>query len=291
MPNRYKRIHVVVNPASGKNEPILNTLNDVFHPHDIEWDVSVTLKYGDARRFARQAAEAGVDLVVGYGGDGTQHEIANAVLGTGVPMGILPGGTGNGFATEMGVPKTLREAAQVIVDSDNIKRVDVARVDDEVFIQRLYTGIDPEAQTSRELKDKYGLLAYAVALPQQLRNSQKLAYRLTLDGERVIEMPAVKCYVVNSGRMGTGLTMAASVDPTDGLLDVFLLDNSVASIAAAADRLMHLPTEQATLYAWTARQVAIEVDPPQAAWTDGEYHGKTPVTITIEPGALAVVVA
>jgi YegS/Rv2252/BmrU family lipid kinase len=285
----YPRIHVVVNPAAGKDEPILNTLNDVFHPHGIEWDVSVTLKYGDARRFARAAVERGVDLVAGYGGDGTQHEVANAVFGSGVMMGILPGGTGNGFATEMGIPKTLRGAAEVLAGSGNVKQVDVARVGEEVFIQRLYTGIDPEKQTSRELKDKYGLLGYAIALPKQLRASQRCTYRLTIDGQ-LHELAGFKCYVVNSGRMGTGLTMAKSISPTDGVLDVFLVDNTVASVASATDRLMHLPTEQASLFTWQGREVTLEVDPPQAVWMDGEHVGQTPVTAVIQAGALPVAV-
>ena len=76
----YRRIHVVINPASGKDEPILNVLNDVFHQHGVDWDVSLTKKYGDAAAQAKAALADGADLVVGYGGDGTQHELANAVL-------------------------------------------------------------------------------------------------------------------------------------------------------------------------------------------------------------------
>ena len=93
----YRRVHVVINPASGKDEPILNVLNDVFRQHGVTWDVSVTHGYGDAAAQARAAIADGVDLVAGYGGDGTQHEIANAVLGAAAdlgrttPMGILPG--------------------------------------------------------------------------------------------------------------------------------------------------------------------------------------------------------
>ena len=110
----YKKIHVVINPASGKDEPILNTINDVFHQYGVDWTVSVTKKYGDATEQAKAAIAAGADLVTGYGGDGTQHEIANAVLsaasetGRSIPMGILPGGTGNGFAREMNTPRTRR---------------------------------------------------------------------------------------------------------------------------------------------------------------------------------------
>jgi diacylglycerol kinase family enzyme len=87
----FRRVHVVINPASGKDQPILNTLNDVFHQHGVEWDVSITHKYGDATAQAKDAIARGVDLVVGYGGDGTQHELANAVIGTETPMAVLPG--------------------------------------------------------------------------------------------------------------------------------------------------------------------------------------------------------
>ena len=76
----YRRVHVVINPASGKDEPILNVLNDVFREHGVDWDISLTHKYGDATAQARAAMADGADLVAGYGGDGTQHEIANAVL-------------------------------------------------------------------------------------------------------------------------------------------------------------------------------------------------------------------
>ena len=115
----YQKIHVIINPASGKDEPIVNTLNDVFHQHGVEWEVSITKKYGDATEQAKAAIARGVDLVAGYGGDGTQHEVANAVLSSGgkTMMGVLPGGTGNGFAREMNIPKTLRPAVELLCTS------------------------------------------------------------------------------------------------------------------------------------------------------------------------------
>jgi len=70
----YPRVHVIINPAAGHDEPILNTLNDVFHPADVEWDVSITHKFGDATRLTKEAVARGVDLVAGYGGDGTQMD-------------------------------------------------------------------------------------------------------------------------------------------------------------------------------------------------------------------------
>jgi YegS/Rv2252/BmrU family lipid kinase len=290
MPVPYPRIHVVVNPAAGKNEPILNTLNDVFHPQGVEWDVSVTLKYGDARRFARQAVERGVDLVAGYGGDGTQHEVANGLLGSGIPMAVLPGGTGNGFCREMGVPLTLREAAQLIVTSRHVRRVDAARLaGGESFVQRLYTGVDPERQTSRELKDRFGVLAYPLSLRSVLGSMQRAKYRLTIDGQ-VVEQAGVRCYVINSAMTGKGLMIDRAIDPSDGWLDVLLLDANVETIQAMEKLMLDIPAHQAGFHYWRGREIALETDPPQPIWTDGEHTGQTPISLSLIPGALPVVV-
>jgi diacylglycerol kinase family enzyme len=133
----YPRIYLVLNPAAGGDEPVTNTINDVFHPAGIHWDVDVTHKYGDAQELARKAAQAGYDLVAGYGGDGTQHEIANGLVGTGVTMGVLPGGIGNGFCREMGLLNKLRPALELLATSHKVKKVDIVAFEDEYFIQRL----------------------------------------------------------------------------------------------------------------------------------------------------------
>jgi YegS/Rv2252/BmrU family lipid kinase len=285
----YARIHVVVNPASGKNQPILNTLNDVFVQYGVDWSISVTKKYGDATEQARAALDQGVDLVAGYGGDGTQHEIANALLGTGRPMGILPGGTGNGFANEMGIPKQLREAVELLCTSSKVSHVDVARLGDSFFIQRMYAGIDPDQQTTRAQKDKYGVLAYGVTGARRLRTMRDAQFRLTIDGQ-TIEVTGVKCYVVNSGMTGTGVTISKTFSITDGLLDVFVLARNLLSLMAAGERLLHVDSQTAGFHYWQGRSIRIEAEPPKTIWTDGEYLGPTPVTVEVAPGALSVVV-
>ena len=90
-----KRVQVIINPTAGQDQAILGTLNRVFHDADITWDVSITNKAGDARRFARAAVEAGVDIVAAYGGDGTVMEVATGLIGSTVPLAIFPGGTAN----------------------------------------------------------------------------------------------------------------------------------------------------------------------------------------------------
>jgi YegS/Rv2252/BmrU family lipid kinase len=301
---RYNNIHVVINPASGKDEPILNAINDVFYKNGIDWTVSITKKYGDATTQAYDAIKAGAGMVVGYGGDGTQHEIANAVLraatetGKTTPMGVLPGGTGNGFAREMNIPKKLRPAVELLCSGNTLRQIDVAEmsdlgkahVEDKYFIQRLYIGIEPEEQTSREMKDKYGVFAYAVSMDERSKTTKDSKYNVTIDGDEV-EFNAFKLYVVNSGMMGTGFTITNSYAIDDGLLDVFLMSKeSKETITAAVDRFLQISSSSAQKYYRQCKEITVGTDPDQPIWSDGEYIGRTPVTIKVLPGALSIVV-
>jgi len=74
----FKRIMVIINPAAGHDEPILNTLNDVFHSAGVDWDIRITHKSGDATRLAKEAVELGFELVAGYGGDGRRWKLPMA---------------------------------------------------------------------------------------------------------------------------------------------------------------------------------------------------------------------
>jgi len=286
-----KRIHVIINPASGKNEPILNVINSVFGEHEIDWTVSVTQKYGDATDYARQAVADGFDIVAAYGGDGTQHEVANGILGSDSLLGVLPGGTGNGFANEMGTPNKLQPALELLCTSENVRKVDVVQVGEGYFVQRLYVGIEPEEQTSREDKDKYGTFAYAINSYHQMRDSKQINFRITIDGE-LIEQSAMKVYVINAPMTGTGISVTGDLSsPEDGLVDVFVLDyKDLNTLAGAADRMLHFDTRRAKDLLWRGKEISIDVDPDQPVWTDGEYIGRTPVTMKVVPGALPVVV-
>ena len=291
MSESSKSIHVVINPASGQDEPILNVLNDVFRQHEVDWSASLTHKFGDATKFARQAAEEGYDIVAGYGGDGTQHEIANGILGTDALMGILPGGTGNNFAKEMGTPETLLSAAELLCTSQNVRHVDVIQMGDIYFILRLYVGIEPEQQTSREDKDKYGKLAYVVDAFRKARDSKEVNYRVTIDDE-FIEVPAMVLYVVNAAKNGAGISVAGGLSSIeDGLMDSFILNmKDLRTIAGSFDRMLNLNSSEAKEFMRQGKEMTIETDPDQPVWTDGEYTGRTPINLKVVPAALPVVV-
>ncbi len=127
----FKRVHIVVNPASGKDQPILHCLNSVLHPAGIDWDIYVTKKAGDARRLAAEAVQAGADAVAVYGGDGTVAEVAAGLFNSQTPLAVLPGGTTNATARAMDIPVSFPAAAALLADpSARVRVMDVLQVPD-----------------------------------------------------------------------------------------------------------------------------------------------------------------
>lgn len=286
----YKHAMVIINPSAGKDEPILNTINDVFYQHGVDYDVRITHQFGDATRLAQEAASGDYDLVTGYGGDGTQMEVANGLIGSDVPMAILPGGTGNAMAFELKVPRNLRQAVELICTSEKTQAVDLAKAGDKMFMLRLYSGVDEEQKTTREQKDKYGILAYPISNLEMMRNLNHAAYTLTIDGE-VVQEKGFSCFVINAGSIGgVNLSFDVEVSVSDGLLDVFMMDTSISTVAAATERFFHIQRNQAGLHYWRGKEIVMEADPPQTVWIDGELLGPTPLTITAVPAAIRVVV-
>lgn len=285
----YKRVHIIINPAAGKDEPILNVLNRVFHDYDFDWQINITRKAGDGTRFAQEAVASGADLVVGYGGDGTQMEVANGLIGTGVPMAIFPGGTGNSMAHALDVPGNLQGAAELVCQSSNLRAVDLAKVGDQYFMLRANTGTEETDKASRESKDRFGNIAYLMEGVRIIEKIQSVHFQFTIDGEE-IEAEGVSCLVFNAGTMGQYAKLGSQIKVDDGLLDAFLLSTKIESILAFGSNAFDLDNRWSGLYHRQVKEITINADPPQPLWLDGEYFGQTPVTIEVVPGAIQVVV-
>jgi diacylglycerol kinase (ATP) len=293
MESLYKRVQVIINPAAGKDEPILNTLNDVFHPAGVDWDIRITHKFGDATRLAKEAAAMSVDLVAGYGGDGTQMEVANGLLGSGVPQAILPGGTGNAMAHELNIPLSLKGAAELIVTSPKRQAIDLARMGEQVYMLRAYAGVSAEEAASREEKNRMGQLAYIEAGLKFLTKANQPHFRADVDGEK-IEGEAMICYILNAGSiggvMGISLPPVGNVSLSDGYLDLFAVTKGIQPLRAISHHLFQVGESEAGIYHWRGKEITLEADPPQDIWIDGELNGKTPFTTRVVPEALEIVV-
>ena len=289
----YPKVHVVINPAAGQDEPILNVLNRVFHPAGVDWENSLTHKSGDATRLAAEAAASGIDLVAAYGGDGTQMEVVNGLLGTGVPQAILPGGTGNAMAHDLGISLNLGEAAELIVTSPKRQAVDLAKMGDKVFMLRAYAGLSADEAASREEKDKHGQLAYIQAGLKFLKEVKTAHYKATVDGE-IIEGEAVICYILNAGSiggvMGIEIPKVGDVSVSDGYLDLYAITKGLQPFRAVSKHIFHHEGSDGGVYHWRGKEITLEADPVQDVWIDGELDGKTPITVEAIPQAHEIVV-
>lgn len=289
----YQNIEVIINPAAGLEEPILKTLNNVFHKYDVNWTVSITNRAGDGRRLTRAALDRGADLVAVYGGDGTLMEVSSGMVGADVPLAILPGGTGNVMSVELGIPRALERAAELIFHPQSrIRAVDVGQIADHYFMLRASVGFEAAVvrKTTRDMKDRFGLLAYGFAILEALNEPLHAHYELTLDGKE-IETEGFSLLIANAGSIGRlNLTLNSAIKPDDGLLDIMMLNNRADNLVSMAASVVQLDDFAAELQHWQAREIKVVSRPHQNVQGDGELFCETPITARVVPGAVDVIV-
>lgn len=293
-----RSVYVIINPASGQDQPILGTMNRAFHAAGLEWDVGITKREGDALRMARDAAASGVDAVAVYGGDGTVMEVANGLRGSDVPLAIFPGGTANVMSVELGIPGDLEQAVALVSSAARqIRTIDMGRVrsqsvrpSDQLFLLRLSIGYLARMTegAKRDSKQRMGVLAYALSALKALPQAETVRFVITVDGEQ-IEVDGVTCIVGNAGSLGVqGLTLSRTMDVADGLLDVVVLQN--ADLFEVAKVIGNSVGGVENLPHWQGREIRVRADPQQPIECDGEMIDPTPVTVSIVPQALRVIV-
>ncbi len=285
---QFNKVHVVVNPSSGQPEPILSVLNHVFREAEVTWDISIVKQAGDGKKLAAKALEDGADLVAAYGGDGTVGGVANALVGTDIPLLALPGGTGNLYTKALNIPQTLEEAAQ-LVQTGKPHRFDVGQIDDEYFILNMDVGLATEliGETPGDLKERFGSFGYVIYVLSNMADIKQSVFKLKIDGQEH-ELEAVACVVANCGTVGA-VKLDVAVSPDDGLLDVFVLPDTGSTLRSVAMQILRLQ-ENIEAYHWQAKTIDITSVPQHTTRIEGELLGETPVSIQVVPAALNVLV-
>jgi YegS/Rv2252/BmrU family lipid kinase len=169
------------------------------------------------------ALAAGADLVLACGGDGTVRACAAALAGGDVPLGLLPAGTGNLLARNLGIPTDLESAAKVAA-AGHVRRIDVPALDGEPFVVMGGAGFDARLfeRTSDELKSRIGWAAYALAGARAMREVERMKITLELDGRTEV-VPGIGVVVGNVGTLTAGIALLPNAEPDDGVLDVAIL--------------------------------------------------------------------
>jgi diacylglycerol kinase (ATP) len=231
-------------------------------------------------------------MLVAVGGDGTVATVAALATRRGLPLGIIPGGSTNIVARELGIP-TLPEAAAALIFGDHRRRrVDIGRCDGHFFLHMAGAGADSRLFLAANQRQKryLGWLAYIVPA---IRSAFLPPVRFTItteQGSLSIVSPLV--LVANGASiLHPQLTVAAGIQKDDGWLDIFVFTPSNSSrVAMTAAQMMSRQLERSQFVTrLRARTVQIDADPPIAVEIDGDVISTTPVEVTVEHLALEII--
>jgi lipid kinase YegS len=219
-----KRLALIIHGARADN-PALRHLVAWVRAKGHRVEPRVTWEAGDAEALAREAAARGADAVVAVGGDGTVNEVVNGLNGTDVPLGIIPLGTANDFARQVGIPDDPDHAMDVILRRKPA-RVDTAELNGRRFLNVSTAGVPAEAtaETPLEIKEQLGPLAYMITGVRKFARLRRYAARVTGPGFE-LNTKFLFAAVGNARSTGGGSRVTPRARVTDGLLDVCIIEH------------------------------------------------------------------
>lgn len=290
-------VFIVLNPVAGSAEPkaFQNTLASVVDERAWSYSVYETTGQERLREVVEGALSQGYELVVAAGGDGTVSGAASGLAGTGVPLGIVPLGTGNALAIEMGIPLETEAACRLLVEGGQRRAIDVMRVGEEVYLLDVAVGLSAwtMAETPRESKRSFGRLAYIWTGLRRLLRLSLWRFHLEIDG-RPVRTRAFELAVVNAPTMGhEAFKWGSRVRIDDGRLDVCMVGlRGPQSVLRLIAGLLTGQQERTPEFECrpAERQVVVRSRRPLPVQADGEILGHTPVTVSLDPRALEVIV-
>lgn len=284
---------MIYNPVSGTQdaEARLSLLRRLMEEAGLCRDPVETDRELGAEPAAKNAVGDGMERVIVWGGDGSVTEAAHVLAGTQVALGVVPGGTGNLLAVNLGIPTDAEQAMRLALTGE-AHSIDVGRANGRTFL--IAAGIGADARmiqdTGREAKRRLGPLAYFLAAWRHVRRPLT-RYRITIDGT-VLERRAQSVLVANLGRVTGGLELVPDTGPETGLLQVTIIrartvwDMMAIGVRALLRR--HRSDNLVELHG--GRHILIETPRAQPAQIDGnELPATTRLELTVAPRALMLV--
>jgi len=239
-----------------------------------------------------RALEDGAELILAWGGDGMVRRCVNALKDTQVPLGIVPAGTSNLFATYFGIEGDIAEAVEVALHGER-RRLDVGRFNGERFGVMAGAGFDAAMiKGADDLKDRLGRAAYVVGGAAKL-NAPSFEAKIKIDGTRWYKGPASCILVGNVGEVFGGIEVFADAQPDDGKLDVGVLTSEGRSqlVRAAARTALGSAEKSPFVRVTQGRKVRVKLDRKVRYELDGGDRKKVKsFKVDVEPGAITVCV-
>jgi diacylglycerol kinase (ATP) len=257
---------------------------------DLRWCEVPKAKNAPAE--VKRVLKKGADLVIAWGGDGMVRRCIDVMAGSGTPLGIMPAGTSNLFATNLGIPLDLRAAVEIALRGSR-RKVDVGSFDGERFAVMAGAGFDAAMiRDADDLKDRFGRAAYVIGGTRNL-DTEAFGAKIAIDGVGWYDGPATCVLLGNVGNLFGGIEVFEDSRPDDGLLEigvvtadgrVEMLRTVTRTVAGTAHRSPFVRTTKGSA-------IKVKLDRKVAYELDGGERGRTKkFSVSVEPAAMTICV-
>jgi YegS/Rv2252/BmrU family lipid kinase len=290
-------IYVVLNPIAGNSsaEQIRQALEEAFGKTGWTLDIHETTGKEDVSELTRAACERGAAMVVAAGGDGTVGGVVNGLVNRGIPLGILPVGTGNGLARALGVPIDLENAVALLAGDHDIIDLDALQVGDTYYILKVSAGLSARVMrdTPPEEKRRFGIAAYLRTTISQIMGFQPRQFVLNLDGHPA-QVRASEILVSNNALLKEPpFPLGPREKLNDGVFDVYIItaQNLGDYLRIVWGLVFNRSGRKKELRTLTVKNcVSIRgVHREYTVQADGEVIGLTPVEVNVAPSAVKAI--
>lgn len=282
----------IVNPSAGQGNYkwIVHDIQKVLKRHNIQYNITVSKYKGEATLLANEASKD-YDVIVAVGGDGTINEVANGLIGTQSILGIIPVGTGNGFAREFGIPLNIKKACKILVEGQQ-RLIDIGKAGERFFIATAGLGFDALIAkfAGKMLGPFRGMWLYFFAGMLAFNKYSPPLVRIKLDSDEIDIKPFVVA-IANTRLYGGRALIAPDARPDDGFFDV-----CVVNMMKSRRIILNLPklfkghhTRLSEVKMYKSKNVSVYSSEPVPIHVDGEpIDTYSEIKFVVIPKALKV---
>ncbi len=290
-------MHFIVNETacSGECGIRFKKVEKLLKEKGIAYTAVKTEHRGHGTELARFAVSRGEKLITAVGGDGTVREVATALVNTDAVLGILPFGTGNDIVKTLKIPTDIESALCVLLNG-RARRVDCGKANDSYFFNVAGIGFDVDVlvETERFKRKRKGILPYFLGIMSAVIHRKEIPMKITLDGaEKTDELLMLD--VANGIYYGGGMKVAPDASPFDGAFDVIMVKYpSLIRFLTLLPKFIngsYIKSREITVCRAKSVYVELENGDELPIQTDGEIDDVTPVRISIERGAVNIILS
>ena len=288
-----KNIFLIINKFAGhgrKRESSIESAISWLQKNAGKVDFKYTEFPAHATQLAAKAAENGFEIVVAVGGDGTVNEVAQGLIGTSTAMGILPIGSGNGLARELGISMNISESVRTLIEG-KVHQIDVCRINNQRFLCTSGIGFDAQVADKMSKASTRGFLRYIQLTIQESIAFKPFKIKMNVNGN-LVEKPVFLVTFANASQFGNNARIAPNASMTDGLIDVVVVNpfNKILLPVFGIGLFTRIIPKFWFVNIYRAKQIEMEFADTGIYHFDGEPGKLTvPAKISVDPEKLKVV--